>query len=86
MEVPVTVRNRAGIHTRPAATIVKLASKFQSEVFLCNDGFEVNAKSIIGVMTLTAEQGAILTLKVEGPDEEIAAKEIGELFENSFNE
>jgi phosphocarrier protein HPr len=46
----VTVKNRAGLHTRPAASLVKLAAKYKSEIFLNRDGFSINAKSIIGVM------------------------------------
>jgi phosphocarrier protein len=86
IEIELTVKNRAGIHTRPAAAIVKLAARFQSDVFLVKDGFEINAKSIIGVMTLAADQGSALTLKVEGEDELKASEEIKKLFEDGFNE
>lgn len=86
METTVTVTNRAGIHTRPAATIVKLASQFKSEIFLSKDGFEINAKSIIGVMCLTAEQGSELTLRVEGEDETAATDAMKQLFADGFNE
>ncbi len=86
IEKEVTVKNRAGLHTRPAATLVKLAAKFKSEIMLIRDGFPINGKSIIGVMTLAAEQGCKLVLKVEGPDEDNAANEIVELFENGFGE
>lgn len=82
----VTVRNRAGVHTRPASMIVRTASKFVSEFFIQKDGYEINGKSIIGVMTLAAEQGATLTLLFDGPDEEAAASAIIELFESGFNE
>jgi len=86
LEKEITVVNRAGIHTRPAASIVKLAARFKSEIFLVRDGFAINAKSIIGVMTLAAEQGAKLFLRVEGEDEEKAANEISELFASGFGE
>jgi phosphocarrier protein HPr len=82
----VTITNRAGLHTRPAATLVKTAAKFQSEFYIEKDSFEINGKSIIGVMTLAAEQGSKLTLKFEGPDEEEAAKAVMELFERGFDE
>ncbi|HOQ48803.1 MAG TPA: HPr family phosphocarrier protein, partial [Candidatus Kapabacteria bacterium] len=58
VEKLVKVVNRSGIHTRPAASIVKLASKFKSEIYLIRDKFAINGKSIIGVMTLAAEQGS----------------------------
>ena len=52
IEKDVVIKNRAGLHTRPAATLVKLAAKFKSEFFIVKDGVEINGKSIIGVMTL----------------------------------
>ena len=86
VETEVKVVNRAGLHTRPAASLVKLAAKFKSEVTLIRDGFAINAKSIIGVMTLAAEQGSSLTLQVEGEDENEAAEEIKKLFKSGFGE
>jgi len=82
----VKVINRAGLHTRPAASLVKLAAKFKSEIYLSREGFAINAKSIIGVMTLAAEQGCLLELKVDGPDEDVAIVELDELFQNGFGE
>jgi len=86
IEREVTVRNRAGLHTRPASMLVRTASQFESEVFLRRDNYEINGKSVIGVMTLAAEQGATLELLVEGEDEEAAADAIAELFEDGFGE
>ena len=82
----VTVTNRAGIHTRPASMIVRAASKYAADFYIEKDGYEINGKSIIGVMTLAAEQGTSLTLIFEGEDEEEAAKTITELFANGFGE
>ncbi|MEO5931072.1 MAG: HPr family phosphocarrier protein [Candidatus Kapaibacterium sp.] len=82
----VRIRNRAGLHTRPAATIVKKASKYKSEFAIVKDGFRINGKSIIGVMTLAAEQGSELTLEFNGIDEADAALDIGEYFERGFDE
>lgn len=86
IEKEITIRNKAGLHTRPAAVLVKLAAKFQSEFIIIKDGFEINGKSIIGVMTLAAEQGSTMTVRFEGSDEEEAAKEIIGLFERGFDE
>jgi len=86
IERTLTVRNNAGIHTRPASMIVRTASKFDADVFLRRDRYEINAKSVIGVMTLAAEQGATLTLAVDGGDEEEAANALEDLFENGFGE
>jgi phosphocarrier protein len=82
----VTIKNRAGLHTRPAASLVKLAAKFKSDFFIDKDGFEINGKSIIGVMTLAAEQGSKLVLRFSGDDEEQASQAVCELFERGFNE
>jgi phosphocarrier protein len=86
IEREVTITNRSGLHTRPAATLVKAAARFQSEFFIVKDSFVINGKSIIGVMTLAAEQGATLLLRFEGPDEEEAASAILGLFERGFDE
>ncbi len=86
VERHVTIKNRAGLHTRPAATLVKTAARFQSEFMIRKDSFEINGKSIIGVMTLAAEQGSTLILKFEGPDEEEAAAAVADLFERGFDE
>ena len=85
-EKEVTIINKAGMHTRPASTIVKIAAKYKSEFYLAKDGFEVNGKSIIGVMTLAAEQGSKLMLKFDGPDEENLMKEMVDFFERGFDE
>jgi phosphocarrier protein len=86
IEKKVQIINRAGLHTRPAATIVKMAAKYKCEFFISRDGMNINGKSIIGVMTLAAEEGSELLLSFDGEDEEQAAKEIVEFFEKGFNE
>lgn len=87
VERTVVVRNRAGLHTRPAAMIVKRAAQFASDIYLeSDDHMRINAKSIIGVMTLAAAQGTTLTLIASGPDEEQAVDAIAELFETGFGE
>jgi len=86
IERKVKIKNKAGLHTRPAATIVKLAAKYECEFFISRDGMHINGKSIIGVMTLAAEENAELILTFEGPDEEDAAKEICGFFDNGFGE
>jgi phosphocarrier protein len=82
----IVIVNKAGLHTRPAAALVKLASKFKSDFFIEKDGIEVNAKSIISVMTLAAPQGTKLKLRFNGVDEEEAATQIVKLFEDGFGE
>ena len=82
----IAIRNRTALHTRPAAMLVKVASRFRSEFFIRKETFEINGKSIIGVMTLAAEQGAILHLRFDGPDEEEAATAVTSLIERGFDE
>ncbi len=86
IERTVTVTNRAGLHTRPASMIVRLAAKYAAEFFILKDGYEINGKSIIGVMTLAAEQGSTLVLRFEGSDEEESARVMVDLFEDGFGE
>jgi phosphocarrier protein HPr len=86
IEEKVSIINKAGMHTRPAATIVKLASKFKCEFFIYKDGMNINGKSIIGVMTLAAEMGSEVTLTFEGEDEKEAAVEILDYFKRGFDE
>jgi phosphocarrier protein len=82
----VTIVNDAGLHARPAAALVKLASKYESDFYIHLYGYKVNGKSILGVMTLAAEKGAELELELDGPDEEEAMDVITELIDDGFGE
>ena len=86
IERKVKIINKAGLHTRPASMIVKIAAKYKSEFFINKDGMEINGKSIIGVMTLAAPQGVELELTFDGPDEEEMANEIVDFFNRGFDE
>ena len=86
IEKEITIVNKAGMHTRPASAIVKIAAKYKADFFLSRDGFEVNGKSIIGVMTLAAEQGAVLELKFDGVDEQQLCDDMISFFERGFDE
>ncbi|NJD23655.1 MAG: HPr family phosphocarrier protein [Melioribacter sp.] len=86
IEHKIKIINNAGLHTRPAATIVKLASKYKCDFFLNKDGLHINGKSIIGVMTLAAEKGSEIVLIFNGEDEENASKEIVDYFNRGFDE
>ena len=86
VEKEVEIINNAGLHTRPAATIVKIAAKFKCELTIHKDGMNINGKSIIGVMTLAAEKGSTLILTFEGADEQEACDAIVEYFERGFDE
>ncbi len=86
IEKEVTIVNKAGMHTRPASAIVRLAAKYKAEFFISKNGFEVNGKSIIGVMTLAAEQGSQLSLIFRGDDEKELSEEMIKFFEDGFGE
>ena len=85
-EQSVQIRNKNGLHARPAAEIVKAASKFKSEITIVRDDIEVNGKSIMGVMMLAAECGATLRLKAEGPDAPQALDALARLVADGFGE
>jgi len=82
----VSVTNRYGLHARPAAEFVKLASRFRSEVWVEKDGLEVNGKSIMGVLMLAAESGSSLRLRVVGDDAEAALEALAHLIERGLSE
>ncbi len=86
VEKILTVRNRAGIHARPASLIAQTANKFSSEILLENLDTTVNAKSIMGVITMAAGYNTNLTLKADGCDAADAVAAIAALFESKFEE
>jgi phosphocarrier protein len=85
-ERSVQVVNKAGVHARPAAELVKAASKFKSEITIVRDDLEVNGKSIMGVMMLAAECGSTLVLRASGPDEKEALDALAQLITTRFGE
>ena len=78
--------NKSGLHARPASLLVELANKFKSEIFIKKDNMTINAKSIMGVMTLGAAHGTEIIIEVDGSDEEEALKAIIQLIDSNFNE
>jgi phosphocarrier protein HPr len=85
-EREVRIENRNGLHARPAAEIVKAASKFRSEVTISRDDMEVNGKSIMGVMMLAAEYGTTLMVRANGEDAEQAVDALAALVASRFGE
>ena len=86
IERTVTVKNRAGIHARPAALIVKTANSFSSKLYIERDTMKINGKSIMGIITLGASFKTELKIIVDGSDEQEAAEAIEQLFINRFEE
>ncbi len=82
----VTILNKYGLHARPAAEFVKLANKFQSEVWVSKDQVEVNGKSIMGVMMLAAERGSTVDIRASGGDAEQAVAALAKLVADRFGE
>ena len=82
----VTVKNRAGIHARPAALIAQTANKYASEILIEKDDTTINAKSIMGVITMAAAYNTVLTIKANGSDAADAVNAIKALFDSKFEE
>jgi len=85
-ERSVQIVNKHGLHARPAAEMVKAASRFKSDITISRDDLEVNGKSIMGVMMLAAEFGASITLKATGTDAEEALDALATLVASRFGE
>ena len=78
------VTDPEGIHARPAGVLVKEAAKFASKITIEKDGKEVDAKRIIGIMSLGVKKDQTVTVKVEGNDEEAAAKAMQAFFKENL--
>ena len=81
-----TILNKLGIHARPAAQFVKLANRFQADIFVEKDGEEVDGKSIMGLMMLAAGHGSTILVSADGEDEAAAIEAVGELIARKFEE
>lgn len=86
MERIVNVKNASGLHARPAGMFVKKAAEFKSTVEVFAKGKTVNAKSIMGIMSLGLAQGDELTIIANGEDQEAAINALAELIESGFGE
>lgn len=85
-EKTVRVKNRAGMHARPAALLVKTASGFKSKIYLETDSEKINAKSIMGIIILGATYDTAIKVIADGPDENEAVEAIAGLFDGKFAE
>ena len=86
VEKDIPVINRLGLHARPAAMFVRIASRYRAEIWVGKEGEEVNGKSIMGLMMLAAGQGSMLHLRCEGPDAAKALADLEELINARFHE
>lgn len=80
------IKNQLGLHARAAAMFVRLSNKFSSDIKLMKDGYEVNGKSILGILSLAAIQGTEVKISVQGEDAREALAEIEKLIESGFGE
>jgi len=85
-EQTITVSNRAGIHARPSAILVQTTKNFKSNIYMEKNNDRINAKSIMGIITLGASYGTVLKIIADGEDEEDAVDTIVRLFESKFEE
>jgi phosphocarrier protein len=86
IEKTITISNRAGIHARPSATLVQVAKDFACNIYFEKDNDRINAKSIMGILTLGAAYGTQIRIIAEGEDEEKAVETLVKLFESNFEE
>ena len=86
VEKTVEITNPTGLHARPAAIFVQSAGKFTSEIWIAKGDRRVNAKSIMGLMSLAVAQGVEVVIGAEGEDENLAVKELIDLVSSKFGE
>ena len=80
------IRNRLGLHARAAAVLVSLTGRFSSSIMIRKKSFEIDGKSILGVLSLAAICGTEVTVTIQGEDSEFAMEEISRLIESGFGE
>ena len=86
IKTTLTIINKLGLHARAAAKLVHIAGSFESDIILRKDGKQANAKSILSVMMLAAQQGAEIQLEINGIDAAAAQQAIRDLIERRFDE
>jgi phosphocarrier protein len=84
IEIALEIKNESGMHLRACSAFVKLSSRFRSRITLARDEVEVDGKSIMGLLSLAAEPGAVIKLKADGEDEREAQEALTRLVENRF--
>ena len=85
-QAKVSVRNKLGLHARPAMSVVDVASRFESSITISRNNLTVDAKSIMQLMMLAATCESELTINADGPDAQEAVEALVELIDNQFEE
>ncbi|MFH1837212.1 MAG: HPr family phosphocarrier protein [Candidatus Omnitrophota bacterium] len=81
----ITIKNKTGLHARPAALFVQIANKYESDITVIKDDQEVNGKSIMGILMLAAESGAKIMIIADGEDAENAVEELSNIVMNDVD-
>jgi phosphotransferase system HPr (HPr) family protein len=85
-EISFVIKNKVGLHARPASVFVREASKFRSAITVIHGDTQANAKSILNVLTLGANQGAVISIRAEGEDAEAALQALKALNDSNYGE
>jgi phosphocarrier protein len=80
------LKNKLGMHARAAASFVRIAQQFKSDIYIERNGETVNGKSILGILTLACPKGGMISIKAQGADAPAAMKALEDLIENKFGE
>ncbi|OYD06901.1 HPr family phosphocarrier protein [Paludifilum halophilum] len=85
-EEKITIQNKSGLHARPAALLVKEAGNYTSNIQLVKEDKQADAKSLLGVMSLSVRKGDEIAIRAEGEDEDQAAQQLRDLIESGLGE
>ena len=86
IEKKVVIKNKLGLHARPAAMFVQIANKFDCDILVKRGSKEINGKSIMGILMLAAEKGSKILLRAEGPDSQAAVAELEKLLSGELDD
>lgn len=86
IEEMLVIKNKMGLHARPSAVFVEIASQYESDILVGKEGLEVNGKSIMGLLMLAAEKGSKILLRVSGDDEKSAFNELKKFLNGKCDE
>ena len=85
-KITLSIKNKLGIHARPAALLAKMAGRYKSKIMLVKDSQEIDCKSILGIMMLAVEYEAVVEITAHGEDDQEAVKNIEDLINGRFSE
>jgi phosphocarrier protein HPr len=86
VEKEIVIKNKQGLHARPAAVFVQVANKYESEITVRKDDESANGKSIMGILMLAAEEGSTVYIKAQGPDAKEAVERLEQILVNEIED